>query len=114
LNLRTAKRLFGIDPQADNTPPDGQIRSGTGRTMPLYSHRFASLKIGGIEFRNTELKLIPDRPAQDVSPIKEGSHLTASGESPVDVIIGLRHLEKLRIYIAYGERTLYVTAADAH
>lgn len=115
LSQRTASRLFGIDPQAEKMPPDGQVRTGTGRSLPFYSRRFASFQIGGVEFRNTELKLMPDRTSSYINnPAQTGSHLPEPGDSPVGVIIGLHHLEKLRIYIAYGERMLYVTAADAH
>ena len=66
----------------------------------LAVHRFQSLAIGGVEFRNPELVLVPDE-------------VSLEANSPVpDVILGLREMSFFHIFIAYSQSRIYLTLAN--
>ena len=113
LSAQTARRLFDFDPGSD-TPPDGYVFAGGGTDMPFYRHRFGLLDIAGVGFRNTEFEIVADKASRvmrEHAPIQR-DFMNETLETPL--VIGLHHLVKLRAYIAYDERVLYVSAADAH
>jgi hypothetical protein len=66
-----------------------------------------------VEFHNTELEVIPDK----LSHIfRDHQRLDASASEQhlaTVMTIGLHHLARIRAYIAYGERMIYISAGDA-
>lgn len=92
MNLEAAKDAFDI---ADSDPnlkssPDGKV----------YSYPFKALTLDGVTVKNPAFALIPN----SVSKIRERPK----------IILGMGALRQLHIYIAYGEKNLYITSATAH
>lgn len=114
LSIAVARRTFDIDPVAAGQKPDGESHTGSGAALVLYKHRFDVLDIGGVSFHNTDLYLIPDKTSRimrdhnpaDMGPASETNEITP-------LIIGMHHLARLRAYIAYESRTIYISAGDA-
>ena len=94
MNLTVAQRQFGL-------------AEGTTNTAPSV-HQFKSLELEGLAVQNPTIRLISDRMAQ-VMPSDLGSVTSAPRQGLADVIIGQNILGKFHVYIAYGERKLYVT-----
>jgi predicted aspartyl protease len=114
LSAQVAKRLFGIDAAGDGLHPDGQERTGTGHTLPVYGHRFSELDIGGVVFHKTEFMIVPDKISRVIRSTNRPDVVAQSEQNMTfDMIVGLHHLGRIRAYIAYGERVLYISAADA-
>jgi hypothetical protein len=106
LSSQEAKGVFDLDPAGAGLPPDGVSGKGTPGETPYYLHRFGAFDIGGVTFRNTELMIIPD-------PLHHGMvrHMLDIVDTPLK--LGLHNLAKLHVYVAYGEKMLYVSAPDA-
>ncbi len=114
LSAQVARHKLNFDPVAAGTAPDGNLIAGGGEEMPFYLHRFQSLTLGGVQFRNTEIKVMTDRMTRamrDRAP-RESNPMDETAETPL--VIGLSHLAKLRVYIAYGEQMIYFSAANAN
>jgi hypothetical protein len=94
MNLTVAQRQFGLDEGTTNTAPS--------------VHQFKSLDLQGLAVANPTIRLIPDRIAQAM-PSELGSVTSGPRQGLADVIIGQNILGKFHLYIAYGERKLYVT-----
>jgi hypothetical protein len=113
LSAQTARRDFNFDPAAARVEPDGKVFGGSGISLPYYKHRFTNLNLGGVEFHNTEPEVIPDK----LSHIfRDHQRLDASASEQhlaTVMTIGLHHLARIRAYIAYGERMIYISAGDA-
>ena len=88
LSARTAKRLFGIEADSSSMETDFDR---TGKSREVYRHRFHSLKMGDIVFRDPWLVVAP-----------------MTGGQP-DVILGMHDLSSLHLYFAYRDNKLYAT-----
>ncbi len=112
ISAQTARRTFSIDPGAAGATPDGQVVMGSGKTLPYYRHKFGNLDIGGVQFHNTELEIVPDKLTRIM---RDHTNPDGSGaEKTNPLTLGLHHLSRIRAYIAYGEGKLYISAADAN
>ena len=95
LDSDTAFKQFKVEPSSAGSD------AGDSGARPAV-HRFRSLAIGGVEFRNPELLLVPD-------------HMSVEANSSVpDVILGLREMSVFHIFIAYSQSMIYLTLANAH
>jgi predicted aspartyl protease len=113
LASQVARHRFNFDPEAAGIKADGSLSSLGGTELPYYKHRFGSLTIGGVQIRNPELTILADKTTRiirDNAP-KDPTQLGMTEETPL--ILGLNYLSKLRVYIAYGERKVYFSAANA-
>jgi ABC-type hemin transport system substrate-binding protein len=69
--------------------------------MPVsYQYPFKSLTFSGVAVANPDIVLVSDRASKEYGQ--------------PDLIIGMGILRQLHIYLAYHERNLYLTSADAH
>jgi hypothetical protein len=106
LGLLAARREFNLNTDSPGIISDAAASTADGVKLTAYRYHFHKLEIGGITFRNPELVLIPT-PRIGHAPI--GTHIDPTlGERP-EVTLGMAELSKLHLYIAYGERMLYVT-----
>jgi hypothetical protein len=115
LTTAVAKSKFDFDPVGSGTKPDGQEVMTSGATLPFYLHRFGNFAIGDIAFRNTEFEIVPNsvnKALRTIEPMRGIPVLNPNQE--MQMSIGLHHLARVRFYIAYGERTIYFSAADAN
>jgi hypothetical protein len=93
LDIDLAKRRFGIGPGSPGVQPAGRAYLPSGRTVELYSYTFKTLTISGIRFENV--------------PVHLGEFETA------ELILGMHELKLLRLYFAFKDGLVHVTAADA-
>lgn len=78
-----------------------------------YAIRFKTLELGGITVQNPLIGLMPDEEYRVPGRLHQ-YYLPDSGDLDfTPLIIGLDVLRKLHIYIAYDEKKLYVTGANA-
>lgn len=116
LSTQKARQVFDLDPQAAGAKPDGQFATGTGGSLPYFRHRFAKLSVAGIDFQNTELLLTPNMLSLQERNQRVSGTVVAPSElnQETPLTMGLHHLTKLHVFIAYRERDLYISAADAN
>lgn len=112
--MDTAKRLFGLTPES----PGMTVKTRDKNGVPtLYEYRFKSLSVGGVVVSNFVEDVFPPEPDKgypcDGRPHNRGGTEKVCGGIN-DITIGLDVLRKLRLYFAFEEKKLYVTAADAH
>jgi predicted aspartyl protease len=78
---------------------DSMLKPGTG--VRVYRYPFRLLTFEGVAVYNPDIVLYPNA----VSRLPKGAR---------ELFIGMTILRHLHLYIAYGERALYVTSADSH
>ena len=113
LSAQTARHSFDIDPAAAAAKPDGEGHAGSGATLDYYRHRFSDLDIGGVAFHNTELVIAPDKTSHIIRDHHSYNAMQSETNEETSLIVGLHHLSRIRAYIAYDKRMLYISAADA-
>ncbi|HVV64152.1 MAG TPA: hypothetical protein VHC42_01690 [Rhizomicrobium sp.] len=104
-----AEHQFGLD--LDHRA--GEAGAGRDRTL----RRFKSLALEGVTIANPAVEIVVDLgkakvPDPSFAP-QIGSRLPETEHRPGfgDMVLGMDILRRLHIYIAYGERKLYVTPA---
>jgi tetratricopeptide (TPR) repeat protein len=93
LSLRAASRLFGLEPGGPGVEPLGDYRGKGDVIRQVYRHKFKSLELEGIAFKNPSITLAP--------VYRNGPEL----------ILGMHELSGLHLYFAYREGKLYATSA---
>jgi predicted aspartyl protease len=109
---RIARRL-GVDvDKSGDVAETGQL--GDNANVRTYSHRFRSLAIEGITVSNPMITLIPDMNTRmQVGPSMGTRIGTPRGSAEAEMLIGMSILRHLHVYIAAGEKNLYITAGAA-
>lgn len=97
MNWGVAKSAFGIS----ETSPQVTTHSSSEATR-AYRYPFKTLEIQDVTVNNPDIELYPEDVARMWS------------FSQTQVILGVEALRQLHLYVSYGERKLYVTAASAH
>jgi predicted aspartyl protease len=103
-----ARRLFDLAPEH----PDPHSVINNQAVPGLFEHRFATLATDGFAIRNPAVTIYPDVADTQIKASQawyEKSH----GTQRADLVLGMRELTQLHIYIAYGERKLYLSPAAA-
>lgn len=96
-----AQSDFNVDTAQDS---DGAadlvtMTGASGGSLKVVRHRFAGLQIGGINIKN---------PVLGITTEEQSFHPDYSG-----LLLGMRELHNLHLYVAYQERKLYVSRANA-
>jgi len=94
-NFEYARDAYQIDSKSPDLKP---LKPGG---IQGYSYPFKTLSFGDVVVTNPHVVLVPE----------SESHISAT-DPPI--IIGMSILSKLHLYVAYGEKNLYITPADAH
>jgi tetratricopeptide (TPR) repeat protein len=107
LNLLTAKKTFGLTPESAGVESSDSALTLDGKNLKLYKYQFKSLQIGDVTFANPWLNLGVNHNARE-----EKRNL---GSKAPALILGMHQLRKLHLYIAYAEKTIYMSsvAGDA-
>jgi len=100
MSLETAERVFHIDPKSPDLKP---VKSDDGKEIFGYTYPFKTLTLGGLTVNNPRVLLVSDA----------NSTLLGRNAMP-NILLGFSVLSKLHLYIAYGEKNLYISGADAH
>jgi predicted aspartyl protease len=95
MSLETAQRRYDI---ADDDPRFVSARGPNG-TTGARRFPFHLMSFGGVVVDNPDITLVPDSEAR-------------MGGSIPDLVLGFSILKHLHLYIAYGERMMYVTDAN--
>lgn len=109
LSLRVAQDRFGVDLNAPDVKPLGQL--GGDASAKTYQKRFATMSFEGVTVTNPVIDLIPDKQSNafgDQRPT--GSLIQPANRGLPDLIVGMSVLSKLHMYVAYEERKVYITA----
>ncbi len=96
-SLETIESEFGIDEKN----PDLRFAPDSKASHPRYRYPFKTLSFQSVTINNPDLLLVPDDQSKQ------------SGSAP-KIMLGINVLKRLHLYVAYGERKLYVTPAAAH
>lgn len=90
--------------------------AGANAIIPSVA-RFKSLTIGGITVSNAMIGILTDAASKSFWNAHgnwiEHDPVYGLDFKPAPILLGLDVLSKLHLYIAYGEKALYVTAAGA-
>ena len=105
LNADVARRRLGIERDDAGSQQVGAI--GEGGDREIYRRQFESLQMEGIAVPAPVIHIYPDLMRTGLGRVLRFS----DGRGLPDMIIGMNVLSKLHLYIAYGERRLYITRA---
>lgn len=110
MSLVTAKRVFDI---GEDSYLVSKVAVGSAGAS-VYRFPFKLLDMNGASIQNPTIDIDPK--LKECSP---GVPIVWRGREGVcyggaDLYLGQNELRKLRLFFAFGERKLYVTAADAH
>jgi hypothetical protein len=101
LTQAAAKRVFGLTPGDANTPRYGELNGDPA--LPTYIHWFKNLTFGQVSVGEPGVLVIPDDQSRDAA--REPLAIP-------DLILGMDILRNLHIYLAMGEKKIYVTPAS--
>lgn len=96
VTMRAAARFFGINEKSAGLQSLGMV-TVNGMPAPVYVYPFQDLAFGGITMRHPYIQIVSD---------------TVWNKD--DLLLGIDVLRQLHLYIAYGEKTLYITPALAN
>lgn len=104
----TAERLFGWKP---DDPGDKVLAdSGNGK---IYGHIFSKLDFQGVTVRNPRVVIHPNLiGSKDVNNGQQVGNRARNDDyvpDMPDILIGLDVLRRLHLYIAFGEKKIYIT-----
>jgi predicted aspartyl protease len=100
MKMGTAKSLFGLNAKSPGVTTISGVPINGQKPVDFYRHPFAAMSFGGVQVSNPRIEIYPDK--------------AFSGSTDLDLIVGINVLRQLHLYIAYGEKMLYVTPAEAH
>jgi hypothetical protein len=107
MNLTTARSIFHVNVHAPDVQKVGELK-GNIYTSDVYQRQFKSVVFGDVTVTNPIIQLLPDM----VTPqYRSRFAMSSLVKGFPDVILGMSTLSKLHIYVAYKERTLYITPA---
>ena len=114
MRKKAAVQIFGVD---ENSP--GVVKSPHATAgFPILRKQFGSLTFGGLAVQNPQIDILPS--AEEDAYRME--HSEKSRDDPIygsyllteNLTLGMNVIGKLHVFIAYKERKVYITAADAH
>jgi hypothetical protein len=104
--LGSANRVFGVSETSPGVVPSGSETTIEGRSVPLYSYSFKSLKLGDLIVNNPRVTLETLRLMRQAPG---NSHIARAAEVGPDIIIGENLLRQLHLYFAFKESIAYFT-----
>jgi hypothetical protein len=115
MNLRAAQSDFGVRLDAPDVSKVGEF--GSPYPEILYRRAFNSLDLNGIAIANIPVlmkrDLAEETHRQQVSTGTRIDEPLAERNGAAPLTIGMNEMRRLHFYLAYKERMLYVTPAEA-
>jgi hypothetical protein len=111
ISANVAKFIFGVNPETPEMAKDPV--TGEPKAFP---HIFSSLTFGGVTVNNPHFVVVPDLigTKDPNNSIRTDTRVQRTDDSvKINITIGTEILRKLHLYVAFGERQLYVTPASA-
>jgi predicted aspartyl protease len=101
MSLEAARALFGWSDNDSRVKFVANEKINGGARASLYEFPFSTLDLNGLVVSNPQIELIP----RDNFSLGHGSD--------ADVVLGMTVLRQLHLYVSYGNRTIYLTTAEA-
>lgn len=101
MSLDVARKLFGWDEKDPRIKLLGTENLNGGKATQIYSYPFQSLSFEGIAVSNPQITMIPQ------------AAFGAGRDSDFTIVLGMSILRQLHVYVAYDEKVVYLTSAEA-
>jgi predicted aspartyl protease len=98
MSMQAARSVFHLDEKSPNMEAVGQASINGLPPTATYHYPFQNLTFEGVAVSNPSIIIVDDR--------------GLPGHTP-RLILGIQTLRQLHMYVAYGEKALYVTGAEA-
>jgi predicted aspartyl protease len=108
MGLENAQKIFGFDRNDPRLKILGLMPINGGSTTRFNSFPFQTLSFNGIAVVNPKIDII----SQKHFMTEEMTIFGSKHENP-DIVLGMNVLRQLHIYIAYDEKVVYLTGAEA-
>jgi predicted aspartyl protease len=114
MSAKAAKFLLGVSEDSPGSTPLGSVDGDPKHTA--FVHTFSTLTFDGVTVTNPHFAVTPDLFGSK-NPNNSGRSDTRLSHVDdyisIDLTIGMDVLRKLHLYVAFGERNLYITPASA-
>jgi predicted aspartyl protease len=110
ITMATAKRVFGLEPGSAGMTAYGNVNGDP--KLASYTHVFPSLSFEGIAVTNPKVAITPDRAATSDKSQQTMNRARTNGEflETPEMLLGMDIMRHLRMYWAFKEGMLYVSA----
>jgi hypothetical protein len=106
-----AELTFNLKPDTSDMMPEGILKDGLGQQV--YRHTFRNIGFEGVVADNFPMLIETNNMARDADRgVVLGSHAQSTDARIPDVTLGMDVLRQLHLYAVFGQKTLYVTAAQ--
>ena len=107
-----AELLVGLKADTPEMMPQGDLKDGKGQ--PVYAHTFSQISFaGGVAANNVPALIVTNSLTHEIDSQKVLGSWARSADARVpDLTLGMDVLHQLHLYVVYGQKNLYVTAAQ--
>lgn len=113
MSARVAKFVFGVTPDSPGAVPLGTMDGNPDHKV--FGHVFSTMTFEGVTVNNPHVAIIPDLigSKDPDNGFRTDSHIArVDDDIGAEMTIGMDVIRRLRLYIAFGERKLYITPAS--
>ena len=106
-----AELIVGLKADTPEMMPISGLSDGKGQ--PVYGHTFSQIAFpGGVAANNVPALIQANSLTHEINGgVVLGSHATSTDARIPDLTLGMDVLHQLHLYVVYGQKNLYVTAA---
>jgi predicted aspartyl protease len=112
MTAQAARRVFGIVPE---TP--GNVPLNAQGMAAAFGRVFSTLDFDGVAVKNPHIVILPDlmgsKDPNNGFQTGTRAKMVDDLEGRPDMLIGMNILKKLHLYIAFGEKKLYISEASS-
>jgi hypothetical protein len=111
ITMPVAKYIFGLEPGSPGMDPGGNVNADP--KLASFTHVFKSLTFEGISVNNPKVLIVPERMATADKSEQTGNRALTNGAAfytVPELVLGMDVMSHLRMYMAFRESTLYVSA----
>ncbi|HEV7924377.1 MAG TPA: pepsin/retropepsin-like aspartic protease family protein [Verrucomicrobiae bacterium] len=107
-----AELTSGLKADTPDMMPDGDLKDGKG--MPVYVHTFSQISFaGGVTAMNVPALILTNSLTHEItSKMVLGSWARSADAQVPDMTLGMDVLHQLHLYVVFGQKKIYVTAAQ--
>jgi hypothetical protein len=114
MSARVAKFVFDVTADTPGSVPLGMVDGNPDHK--IFGHVFSALTFDGVTVANPHIAVIPDLVGSKDpdNGYRTDSHIKrVDDDFGAEMTIGMDVIRRLHLYIAFGERKLYITPAAA-